>query len=166
MAIPRGPRSSTLPAMAAAAGATQSIRVMTGIVIVPLYDPVLLAKMVSTVDVVSGGRLDFGIGISGQRGTKVEFDAVGVSVRTRGRRTDEMLRVMKRLWTEEKVAPSRRLFRFRRRYPGSLPGTAAPPSHLGGGQKRGRHAPRRFVRRRLVPVPLHRAPVEVQQRNN
>ena len=109
---PPRPTVLNLPAMAAAAGATRSIRVMTGIVIVPLYDPVLLAKMVSTVDVVSGGRLDFGIGISGQRGTKVEFDAVGVSIRTRGRRTDEMLHVMKRLWTEEKVAHHGDFFNF------------------------------------------------------
>ena len=85
---------------------------MTGIVIVPLYNPVLLAKMISTLDVISAGRVDFGIGISGQRGTQVEFDAVGVSVRTRGRRTDEMLQVMKRLWTEEHVSHHGRFFDF------------------------------------------------------
>ncbi|PKB84017.1 MAG: hypothetical protein BZY88_00910 [SAR202 cluster bacterium Io17-Chloro-G9] len=109
---PPRPTVLNLPAMAAAAGATRTLRVMTGIVIVPLYDPVLLAKMVATVDVVSGGRLDFGIGISGQRGTKVEFDAVGVSVRTRGRRTDEMMKVMIRLWTEEKVTHQGDFFKF------------------------------------------------------
>ena len=79
---PPRPTVLGLPAMAAAGGATRSLRIMTGIVIVPLYDPVMLAKLAATVDVVSGGRLDFGIGISGQRGTKVEFDAVGISVRT------------------------------------------------------------------------------------
>ena len=100
---PPRPTLLALPAMAAAAGATRSLRVMTGIVIAPLFHPVLLAKMVTTVDVVSGGRLDFGIGISGQRGTQVEFDAVGVPVRTRGRRTNEMMELMKRLWTEEHV---------------------------------------------------------------
>jgi len=109
---PPRPTVLGLPAMAAAAGATRTIRVMTGIVIAPLYDPVLLAKSVTTVDVVSGGRLDFGIGISGQRGTKIEFDAVGVSVRTRGRRTDEMLQVMKRLWTEEHVSHHGDFFDF------------------------------------------------------
>ena len=88
---PPRPTLLNLPAMAAAAGATTNLRVMTGIVVAPLYHPVTLAKMVATVDQVSGGRLDFGIGISGQRGTKIEFDAVGVDVRTRGKRTDEML---------------------------------------------------------------------------
>jgi probable F420-dependent oxidoreductase len=101
---PPRPTLLNLPAMAAAAGATSNLRVMTGIVIAPLYHPVTLAKMVATVDQVSNGRLDFGIGISGQRGTKIEFDAVGVDVHTRGKRTDEMLQVMQRLFTEEHVS--------------------------------------------------------------
>jgi probable F420-dependent oxidoreductase len=109
---PPRPTVLSIPAMSAAAGATKTLRVMTGIVIVPLYNPVLLAKMISTMDVVSGGRVDFGIGISGQRGTQIEFDAVGVSVKTRGRRTDEMLEVMKRLWTEEHVSHHGRFFDF------------------------------------------------------
>ena len=85
---------------------------MTGIVVAPLYHPVTLAKMVASVDQVSGGRLDFGIGISGQRGTKIEFDAVGVDVHTRGKRTNEMLDVMKRLWTEEHVSHHGEFFDF------------------------------------------------------
>ncbi|MDA0264104.1 MAG: TIGR03619 family F420-dependent LLM class oxidoreductase [Chloroflexi bacterium] len=109
---PPRPTLLNLPAMAAAAGATRNLRVMTGIVIAPLYHPVTLAKMVASVDQVSGGRLDFGIGISGQRGTKIEFDAVGVDVHTRGKRTDEMLRVMQRLWTEEHVDHHGRFFDF------------------------------------------------------
>ena len=109
---PPRPTMLNLPAMAAAAGATDDLRVMTGIVIAPLYHPVMLAKLVATVDQVSGGRLDFGIGISGQRGTHVEFDALGISPRTRGRRTDEMLAVMKRLWQEEGVSHRGRFFEF------------------------------------------------------
>ena len=100
---PPRPTLLNVPAMAAAAGATSSLRVMTGIVIAPLYHPVLLSKLVTSLDQVSNGRLDFGIGISGQRGTKVEFDALGIPTRTRGRRTNEMLEVMRRLWTEEHV---------------------------------------------------------------
>lgn len=100
---PPRPTHLALPMAAAAAGSTRHLRVMTGIVIAPLYHPVLLAKLASTVDLVSNGRLDFGIGISGQRETRAEFDAVGIPVQTRGRRTNEMLAVMKRLWTEEHV---------------------------------------------------------------
>jgi probable F420-dependent oxidoreductase len=109
---PPRPTLLGIPTMAAAAGATKTLRVMTGIVIAPLYNPVLLAKMVGTLDLVSNGRVDFGIGISGQRGTQIEFDAVQVSVRTRGRRTNEMLEVMKRLWTEEHVTHHGRFFDF------------------------------------------------------
>ena len=109
---PPRPTLMTIPAMAAAAGATRALRVMTGIVIAPLYHPVMLAKLVATLDQVSQGRLDFGIGISGQRGTRVEFDALEIAVNTRGRRTDEMLEVMKRLWTEERVTHHGRFFHF------------------------------------------------------
>jgi probable F420-dependent oxidoreductase len=109
---PPRPTLLALPLMAAAAGATKRIRVMTGIVIAPLYHPVLLAKMVATVDHVSNGRLDFGIGLSGQRGTRIEYDILGVAVETRGRRANEMLEVMRRLWTEEHVTHMGELFQF------------------------------------------------------
>ena len=109
---PPRPTLLNLPAMAAAAGATSNLRVMTGIVIAPLYHPVTLAKMVATVDQVSSGRRDFGIGISGQRGTKIEFDAVGVDVHTRGKRTDEMLQALHRLFTEEHVSHHGDFFDF------------------------------------------------------
>jgi len=109
---PPRPTLLTIPAMAAAAGATRKLRVMTGIVIAPLYHPVMLAKLVATLDVISQGRLDFGIGISGQRNTEAEFEALDIPVRTRGRRTDEMLEVMKRLWTEEQVSHHGRFFSF------------------------------------------------------
>lgn len=109
---PPRPTLMNIPMMAAAAGATTSLKVMTGIVIAPLYHPVMLAKLITTVDVVSRGRLDFGIGISGQRGTRIEFDTLGIPVNTRGRRTDEMLEVMKRLWTEEHVTHQGRFFDF------------------------------------------------------
>ena len=77
---PPRPTLMNIPMMAAAAGATKNLKVMTGIVIAPLYHPVMLAKLITSVDVVSQGRLDFGIGISGQRGTRIEFDALGIPV--------------------------------------------------------------------------------------
>ena len=109
---PPRPTMMGIPAMAAAAGATSRIRVLTGIVIAPLYHPVLLAKLVATLDQISGGRLDFGIGVSGQRDTVVEFEALEIPVNTRGRRTDEMLDVMKQLWTGESVSHHGRFFNF------------------------------------------------------
>ncbi len=109
---PPRPTLLNIPAMAAAAGATRNIRVMTGIVIAPLYHPVMLAKLATTLDLVSNGRLDFGIGISGQRDTQIEFEALDIPVRTRGRRTDEIMQVLKRLWTEEHVSHQGRFFSF------------------------------------------------------
>lgn len=109
---PPRPTLLNIPMMAAAAGATKTLKVMTGIVIAPLYHPIMLAKLVTSLDIVSKGRLDFGIGISGQRGTRIEFDSLGIPVQTRGRRTDEMLQVMKRLWTEEHVTHHGSFFDF------------------------------------------------------
>ena len=110
---PPRPTLLGLPATAAAAGATRRIRVMTGIVIAPLYPPVLLAKLAATVDGVSGGRLDFGIGISGQRDGRIEYELMGVPVQTRGRRADEMIPLLRRLWTEEHVTHEGEFFRIR-----------------------------------------------------
>ena len=101
---PPRPTVLSITAMAVAAGATRNIRLLTGIVLIPLYPPVLLAKLVGSLDVISGGRLDFGIGIGGQRNTRVEFDAIGIPVEERGRRANEMLELLPRLWTEDRVS--------------------------------------------------------------
>lgn len=106
------PRLLSLPVLAAAAAATRRIRVMSGIVIAPLYHPVMLAKLVATVDRIADGRLDFGVGLSGQRGTRIEYDILNVPVETRGRRANEMLPLLRRLWTEEHVTHEGEFFRF------------------------------------------------------
>ncbi len=106
------PRLLSLPVLAAAAGATKRIRLMSGIVIAPLYHPVMLAKLVATVDRIANGRLDFGIGISGQRGTRIEYDILNVPVETRGRRVNEMLPLLRRLWTEQHVSHHGEFFQF------------------------------------------------------
>ncbi len=97
-----GPVNNGLIALAAAAGATSSIRLMSAITLVPLYPPPLLAKMVATLDVVSDGRFHLGVGVGGEFAK--EFDACGVPVRERGARTNESLAIMKRLWTEDEVS--------------------------------------------------------------
>ena len=95
------PTTNTLVALAAAAGATERIKLMSGIVLVPLYPPALLAKQAAVLDVVSGGRFSLGIGVGGE--FRKEFDAVGVPVNERGVRTDEALEVIHRLMTEKDV---------------------------------------------------------------
>jgi probable F420-dependent oxidoreductase len=106
------PRLLALPVLAAAAAATKRVRIMSGIVIAPLYHPVMLAKLVATLDHISNGRFDLGIGISGQRGTRIEYDILNVPVETRGRRANEMLPLLRRLWTEEHVTHKGEIFQF------------------------------------------------------
>ena len=106
------PRLLSLPVLSAAAAVTKRIRVMSGIVIAPLYHPVILAKLVATVDHIANGRFDFGIGLSGQRGTRIEYDILNVPVETRGRRVNEMLPLMRRLWSEEHVTHQGEFFRI------------------------------------------------------
>lgn len=98
---PPGPSALALPALAVAAGATQHIRLVSSVVLAPLYHPVMLAKMVTTLDICSGGRFTLGVGIGGE--FPVEFQALGVPVKERGARTDELLPLLQRLWTEEQV---------------------------------------------------------------
>ncbi|MEM7095982.1 MAG: LLM class flavin-dependent oxidoreductase [Actinomycetota bacterium] len=94
--------SNTIVSLAAAAGATERIRLVSSITLVPLYPPALLAKQVAMLDVVSGGRFELGVGIGGE--FPAEFDAVGVPVRERGRRTDEALEIIDLLLREKNVS--------------------------------------------------------------
>ena len=92
-----GPTPNSFVALAAAAGATTNLRLLSAIAILPLYPPALAAKLASVLDVVSGGRFDLGIGVGGEM--PKEFAAVGVPVRERGRRTDEALEVLRLLFS-------------------------------------------------------------------
>ncbi len=95
------PVGNTLVGLAAAAGATERIKLMSGIVLVPLYPAALLAKQAAMLDVVSDGRFSLGIGVGGE--FPKEFEAIGVPVKERGVRTDEALEVINRLLTEKEV---------------------------------------------------------------
>lgn len=96
-----GPVGNGLIQLAAAAGATTSIKLMSAITLVPLYPTSLLAKQVATLDIVSGGRFNLGVGVGGEFAK--EFEACGVPVSERGARTNEALGLMKRLWSEDDV---------------------------------------------------------------
>lgn len=81
-------------ALAAAAGATERIRLLSAISLLPLYAPALAAKLVTTLDRVSGGRLELGVGAGGEY--PPEFEACGVPLESRFRRLDECLRIFAR----------------------------------------------------------------------
>jgi len=126
----RTPLLDPAVALAFAAAHTERIRLATGIVILPQRNPVVLAKELASVDVLSRGRLMFGIGAGY---LQPEFAALGVPFADRGRRTDEYLDAMLALWRES--AP---------RYQGSFVAFSGidaqprpvqrphPPIHVGG----------------------------------
>jgi probable F420-dependent oxidoreductase len=78
---------------------TSTIRLGTGILILPLHPPVGIARSIATVDVLSGGRVSLGLGVGWMR---EEFDAAGQDFTTRGRRMDEMLHVLDLLFTQDR----------------------------------------------------------------
>ncbi len=83
-----------------AAAHTSRIDLGTSVLDIPYYNPVMLARRLTSLDVLSGGRLRVGFGLGW---SKDEFDAVGVSPNERGRRADEFLRVLKAIWTTDPV---------------------------------------------------------------
>ena len=107
---PPGPTHAALPVLAVAAGATDQMRVLSSIILTPFYHPLFLARTAATLDAASGGRLTLGVGVGGE--FPVEFEAAGLRVNQRGRRTDECLEVMRKLWTGEKVTFSGRHFQL------------------------------------------------------
>jgi len=88
----------SLTAAAVLAGATRRIKFLTYVLVLPYRNPVVLAKSISTLDFLSGGRL--GLGTGGGHLQK-EFEAIGVSFADRGKLTDEYIRAMKELWTSD-----------------------------------------------------------------
>ena len=88
-------------ALAYVAGVTQKLRLGTGIIILPQRNPVVLAKELASLDVVSRGRLEFGLGVGY---LEPEFAALGVPFERRGERSDDYLAAILALWTQEKPA--------------------------------------------------------------
>lgn len=98
-----GSISNNIVALSVAAGATDNIKLLSGIILAPVYPPVLLAKQCATLDVVSGGRFSLGVGVGGE--FPPEFEAVGVPVTERGARTDEALEVLQLLLESGRSGP-------------------------------------------------------------
>ncbi|HEY8515962.1 MAG TPA: LLM class F420-dependent oxidoreductase [Candidatus Binatia bacterium] len=87
-----------LTTLAFLAGATERVRLGVSVYVMPYRNPVVTAKMVATLDALSGGRVIFGVGVGWLR---EEFAALGQDARHRGRVTDEYLEVCRRLWRDE-----------------------------------------------------------------
>jgi len=122
--------------LAAAASITKRIELLTGVVVLPYRDPVLLAKQVSTLDQISGGRFILGVGIGAYR---EEF--AGVHPRwkdkSRARIMDESLQCLRKLFTDDNVSFSGEFFQFEnlRVYP--KPIQKPFPIYIGGNSEKG-----------------------------
>lgn len=97
---PDGHWLEPLTVLAAVAARTTRVRLATGILVAALRRPVVLAKSLATLDVLSGGRVDLGVGVGWQR---AEYDAAGLPFEERGRLLDDTLDLCRRLWTQPVV---------------------------------------------------------------
>ena len=101
--FPTGPDGQWLEpmtTMAVIAGMTQNVRLSTGIILAALRRPVVFAKSAATLDVLSGGRLDLGVGVGWQQ---EEYAAAGLDFAERGRLLNQTLELCRRFWTESPV---------------------------------------------------------------
>jgi probable F420-dependent oxidoreductase len=106
---PEDPILDPVTALAFLAGRTSSVRLGTGVLVLPLHNPLVLAKELATVDVLSGGRLIFGVGAGY---IAREFEAVGVPFDDRGARLEEYLAAIRAIWTQEHPSYAGRMLSF------------------------------------------------------
>ncbi len=111
------------------AAVTERIHLGTGILILPQRNPVVLAKELSTLDSLSGGRMELGIGVGW---LEEEFDALGVPFAGRGARTDEYVEVMRALWDDDHASYEGDHIRFSGASVNPKPTRGRVPIHVGG----------------------------------
>ena len=92
------PVIESLSLLSFCAAATERIQLATGVLLLPLRNPTLTAKMTATLDMLSAGRLILGVGVGGE--FPPEFDAVGSPIAERGPRTNESIEILRKLWAE------------------------------------------------------------------
>lgn len=112
------------------AGQTSRIRLGTNVYLMGLRHPFVAARAIQTLDIVSSGRAEIGVGAGWLRS---EWTAAGLDPKTRGRRLDEALGVCKRLWTEESVEHEGEFYQFDAvRFEPKPAQQPHPPVHIGG----------------------------------
>jgi probable F420-dependent oxidoreductase len=114
-----------------AAAHSRQIRLATGICLVPEHNPLVLAKVIASLDFLSGGRFALGVGIGW---SAEEFAALGIPFEHRARRTTEYIEVMRKLWSEEKTSFDGEFVRFNeaRSFPKPVRGGGKVPVIFGG----------------------------------
>ena len=118
--------------MAFVASRSSTIRLATGILILPQHNPVIVAKQAATLDVLSGGRLILGVGVGWLR---EEFAALGVPFHDRGARTEDYIHAVRCLWTEGKPTYRGAFAAFENAYCRPQPIQSTIPIVIGGHSK-------------------------------
>jgi probable F420-dependent oxidoreductase len=131
--VSRQPILECMAVMAALAGRTRRLRFGMNVVSLALRDPVLVAKQCATIDVLSEGRLLPAFGIGSPRAP--EWAALHVDTRTRGRKTDEGLEIVRRLWREDSVDFTGEHYRLTGATLSPKPVQADLPMWIGGGSE-------------------------------
>ena len=109
--VSRQPILECITTMAAVAGATKRIKFGMNVVSVGLRDPLLLAKQCATIDVLSEGRLLPAFGVGNSRAP--EWEAISLNTKGRGRRSNEGLEIISKLWSEDSVDFDGEYYRYR-----------------------------------------------------
>ena len=106
----QGDQLEQLSLMAFIAGKTRALRLISSVMILPHRNPVVTAKMLATIDVLSGGRVTVGVGVGWMR---EEFEALGApDFDRRGAASDECIRIFKALWTQDPASFHGEFYRF------------------------------------------------------
>lgn len=104
------PVVESLSLLSFCAAATERIQLATGVLLLPLRNPTLTAKITGSIDLLSGGRLILGVGVGGE--FPPEFEAVGSPIEERGPRTNEAIEILRKLWAEGSAEHEGRFHRF------------------------------------------------------
>ncbi|MEM7276251.1 MAG: TIGR03619 family F420-dependent LLM class oxidoreductase, partial [Actinomycetota bacterium] len=97
---PRMPILEAVVLMAQLAAVTERIGIGSEVLVLPQREPTLVAKQISTIDTLSGGRVRLGVGVGWQA---AEYEALGQDFTTRGRRMDEAIRLLRTYWQDERI---------------------------------------------------------------
>lgn len=115
------------------AACTERIRLATGILILPQRNPLVLAKEIATLDALSGGRVELGVGVGW---LEEEFKALGIPFDERGARTDEYIAVLRALWDNDHAEFQGRFHEFAGVSSNPKPTNGRVPIHVGGHTRR------------------------------
>ncbi len=126
------PYHDPLTVLTAIAGQTEVVRLGTSVLVIPWHHPARLGKTIASLDNLSNGRVDLGVGVAI---TEDEFENLGVDFKTRGRRADDTLAALRALWSEDVPQHDGPFYQFSGQRFEPKPMQSPLPVHIGGGSE-------------------------------